>query len=212
MSTARKALKLARMLEDLQAIRESVRTLKSSRRIIWIVVLRALAAVFELAYYYFDHVEWLNRNQLVDSAKSQHAARASFRSSVFWLLNAVCDALADTFTYNALRCACSRNSCAQDGGRYEKQTAAATTTTGIVEQQQERCRVAPCGASCKSLRRAPLVKIWLDVVTAAAETEVVLLPADGTALIEASAGLGASILGLRSVWAAVLASMKPARD
>mmetsp|Transcript_4923 Transcript_4923/g.13247 ORF Transcript_4923/g.13247 Transcript_4923/m.13247 type:complete len:268 (+) Transcript_4923:69-872(+) len=201
MSTARKALKLARMLEDVQTIRAAARALAASHTIVWTALLRGLAAIFELLYYYFDHVVWLSRCNLISPAKSEHAARASFYSSVFWLLNAFCDALADTLAYKSTRCACSPGVVddSTENKRQNSRQRAANQIIGVC---------GPCGPACKLRQRAPLAKIWFDVITALAECELWQLPRDGTALIEASAGLASSVLGWKSVWSAVCSARK----
>jgi len=79
------------------------------------------------------------------------------------------------------------------------------------DQEKEKETVAivqpkPVYDPIRQSKKLSLLKIWLDVVTAWAETESVTLPFNGVAFIEATSGWGASVLGLMSVWKATCSS------
>mmetsp|Transcript_1770 Transcript_1770/g.3172 ORF Transcript_1770/g.3172 Transcript_1770/m.3172 type:complete len:260 (-) Transcript_1770:215-994(-) len=189
MSTSRKALKLARMLEDLQTLRNvaksmfSIESTKVNGKTIIVLCLKALSAVYEILYYYYDHVVWFFRNDLVKSSQNYSAARASWLSSVFWLANAFVDAVVDSIEYYDAKCECTQKS-------------------------TKESKVSGCGLKCKIHLRMPLLKIWMDVLTALGETEYLAIPLNGNALIEGSCGLIASILGWQSVWKVVCSSIQ----
>ncbi|KAA8499556.1 Peroxisomal membrane protein 11B [Porphyridium purpureum] len=190
MSTSRKALKLVRMLEDIQAIFRGcgvLRSLNISPKIRALALLRIFSAGFEIVYYFFDHTVWVVRNGLHEP-RSALGSRASSMSSIFWLLNAVLDATIETIEFDD-----ARRQFVHDAK--SKKTDGDAASNGHANHGHSAVRPRHFE------KMLSLVKIWLDVLTASAETVDALdYPSKACAFVEASAGLGASVLGLRSVW------------
>mmetsp|Transcript_27 Transcript_27/g.77 ORF Transcript_27/g.77 Transcript_27/m.77 type:complete len:242 (+) Transcript_27:42-767(+) len=185
MSTTRKALRLVRMLENVQTVRQVLYWWKSEAENRISRIFDVLAAVSEVFYFYYDHLVWLHRVNLRVVGEKEYN-RVDLMSSYTWLLNAVFDfASATTKLVRISRTVPARLAPAESSESAKRR---------LFETKREK-------ALAMRKQGLAVAKLGSDVITAACEARLFwFLNSRQNQIVEGLSGLAASIIGFHSVW------------